>query len=301
MDFGSLDDSLLDSIDLSLPPDGSLTARALPGTLARAFKFRLGLTHWGRKEWAGKIYPPKTKDRDYLQFYGRQFNSIELNATHYKLYGKGGLAKWAQTVPSGFTFCPKLFNGITHKGPLLGKQAQLAEVYEPFLEGFGTKLGPIFIQLPEWFGPQRTEELATFLDHLDRRFSYFLEVRDPQWFKTEGLFELLHRQGIGAVITDTAGRRDCAHMQLTLPRTFIRFVANDGHPTDFRRLEDWAQRLNDWRSRGMEEVDFFVHSRDENKVLEIAQRAVDIFNITCDAKLRPLKLDGSGGIIQSLF
>lgn len=301
MDFGSLEPGLLEQIDLGLPPDGSLTALVLPGRPAGQFRFSLGLTHWGRKDWNGRLYPPRTNDKDYLQFYGRQFNSIELNATHYKLYGKSGLAKWADSVPTAFTFCPKLFNGITHKGPLSGKEAQLSEVYEAFLEGFGNKLGSIFIQLHEWFGPKRSEELKTFLSSLDRRCSYFLEVREPEWFTSDRLFQMLRDQGIGAVITDTAGRRDCAHMQLTVPRCFIRFVANDGHPSDFARLQDWAERLQDWRNRGLQEVNFFVHSRDQKKVLDVAQFAVGLFNERCNAGLKPLKLDGSGGLVQTLF
>ena len=31
---------------------------------------------------------------------------------------------------------------------------------------------------------------------------------------------------MGIVITDTAGRRDCAHMNLTIPKAFIRYVGN---------------------------------------------------------------------------
>ena len=58
---------------------------------------------------------------------------------------------------------------------------------------------------------------------------FFLEVRHPDWFTkdvSKELFETLHALNIGAVITDTAGRRDCAHMHLTIPKTFIRYVGN---------------------------------------------------------------------------
>jgi hypothetical protein len=47
--------------------------------------------------------------------------------------------------------------------------------------------------------------------------------------------------------------------------------------------------------------EFFLHSHDEDKVPEIAKFAVDLFNTTVDAGLKPLKLDESGGMIQTLF
>ena len=48
------------------------------------------------------------------------------------------------------------------------------------------------------------------------------------------------------MITDTAGRRDCAHMHLTIPKVFIRYVGNSLHPTDYTRSDAWVQRMKYW-------------------------------------------------------
>jgi len=295
MEFGKVDHSLLNEIDLSLPEDGSITHKVLGQRAINPVRFRLGLTRWGRVDWVGKLYPYKTKEKDFLPFYGSQLNALELNATHYKLYETPGIEKWRKTAGEGFIFCPKLLKDITHKGSLLGKETLLAEVCESFLNGFGPQLGPVFIQLSEYFGPKRKNELFTFLTSLDKRITWFLEVREQKWFESDELFRFLYEHGIGAVITDTAGRRDLLHMQVTIPRLFIRFVANDQHPTDFTRLDEWTKRIKSWIEHGLEEVNFFVHSGDEAKVLEIARYAIEQFNSVCNAGLKPLKLDGSGG------
>ena len=55
------------------------------------------------------------------------------------------------------------------------------------------------------------------------------------------------------MITDTAGRRDCAHMHLTIPKAFIRYVGNSLHPTDYTRIDVWVERMKYWLDHGMEE------------------------------------------------
>ncbi len=35
----------------------------------------------------------------------------------------------------------------------------------------------------------------------------------------------------------------CAHMHLTMPKAFVRFVANSMHQTDYTRLDAWIERI----------------------------------------------------------
>jgi len=77
MKFGKLPD--ITQVDFTLPPDpaGTTTILAkLPPS--KAPKLYVGCTGWGMKEWVGKVYPEKTKAKDYLTHYTKQFNTIEL-------------------------------------------------------------------------------------------------------------------------------------------------------------------------------------------------------------------------------
>jgi uncharacterized protein YecE (DUF72 family) len=66
----------------------------LKGKPAKHPKAYIGCAKWGRTEWIGKIYPPKAKEKDFLEHYVNHYNSIELNATHNKVYGEEGIKKW---------------------------------------------------------------------------------------------------------------------------------------------------------------------------------------------------------------
>ena len=72
-------------------------------------------------------------------------------------------------------------------------------------------------------------------------------MRHPAWFAKKEikyeLFDTLKKLKMGAVITDTSGRRDCAHMHLPIPKAFIRYVGNSLHPTDYTRIDDWVKRV----------------------------------------------------------
>lgn len=266
MDFGRIPESELNTTDLRLPPEPQANAKVLKGKRVKDPQVYMGCAKWGRKEWIGKIYPKGTKEANFLDEYVKHYNSIELNASHYKLYKTDEIKKWADKVKGkDFKFCPKVYNGISHFGNLKDKQP-LTDAFLAGVTAFGEHLGPIFLQVSDKFSPKRKDELFDYLKSLPTDVQFFLEVRHPDWFNAENsteLFTQLEKLGIGAVITDTAGRRDCCHMHVTIPKTFIRYVGNSLHPTDYTRIDEWVQRIDNWLDAGMKEVYFFMHMHDE--------------------------------------
>jgi len=63
----------------------------------------------------------------------------------------------------------------------------------------------------------------------------------------------------GCIITDATGRRDIVHMRLSTPTVFIRYVGNNRHVTDFKRVDEWAGRLKTWIDAGIESLYFMMH------------------------------------------
>ena len=297
MEFGRVPETELDSVNFKLPAEPVMNKKILPGKKITDAKVYMGCAKWGRPEWVGKIYPLKTKEKDFLQHYVEHYNSIELNATHYKVYGANGIEKWKQKADGkDFMFCPKMYKGITHFGKLTGKDF----ITNEFLRGimaFGEHLGPTFIQVSDAYSPNRKDELFEFLKSLPVDVQFFLEVRHPEWFSDEkvakDLFETLHQLNIGAVITDTAGRRDCAHMHLTLPKTFIRYVGNSLHHTDYTRIDDWVERMKYWLDNGMQELYFFMHMHDEATSPELTVYLVEKINKECGLNLIKPKFVGN--------
>ena len=289
MEFGRVPENELDKIDFSLPKEPAENKIILSGKKNKNAKVYIGCAKWGRTEWVGKIYPPKTKEKDFLNHYVEHYNCIELNATHYKIYGAAGNAKWAEKAKGkDFLFCPKMYQGVTHRGALKGKEFITTEFFRG-ITAFEKHLGPIFVQVSDSFSPKRKSELFDYLGTLPKDMQFFLEVRHPEWFSNEAiskeLFQTLTSLNMGAVITDTAGRRDCAHMHLPIPKAFIRYVGNSLHPTDYTRTDVWIERMKYWLDKGMEELYFFMHMHDEATSPELTVYLVDKMNAACGLNL----------------
>jgi uncharacterized protein YecE (DUF72 family) len=296
MDFGRVSDNELNKIDFSLPQEPAINKTVLKGKKAKDPEIYIGCAKWGRKEWIGKIYPKGTKEANFLDEYVKHYNSIELNASHYKLYKPADLQKWIDKVKGkNFKFSPKVYQGISHFGSFKDKQF-LTDTFLESIVTFGKHLGPIFLQVSDKFGPKRKDELFEYLATLPKDAQFFLEVRHPDWFikpVSEELFQKLKQLKIGAVITDTAGRRDCCHMHLTIPKTFIRFVGNSLHKTDFPRIDAWVQRMKYWLDNGIQEINFFMHMHDEATSPELTVYLVEKMNKACGLNLTaPKFVDG---------
>ena len=291
MDFGRVDQSKLGEINFKLSKEPYSNSKVLKGRTGNLPKFYVGLAKWGKKEWIGHLYPGGTKESAFQTQYLHHFNTIEFNATHYKLPSEQDVGRWTGRIGDGdFVFCPKVYQGISHYGNLKEKQF-LTDVFFTNLRRFGKHLGPVFLQVSDKFGPKRKEELFSYLETLPKELSIFLEVRHPDWFKEpmkDDFFDSLKKLKTGAVITDTAGRRDVAHMHITVPKTMIRFVGNDKDATDYERLDDWIARIKYWIESGLHEVYFFIHSIDEKFAPELAQYFIKELNEKCNAGLKEI-------------
>ncbi len=291
MEFGALTLSKLNKVSFALPPDPVGNAILMKKQKAGSPKLFLGCAKWGRKEWVGKIYPADAKEKDFLRYYAQHYGSIELNATHYKMYSADQLLVWGVEVQNpGFKFCPKAHRGMCFLKDSPNKQG-LTNDYISNVLALGKQLGPVFITHDEKLKWDDTAEKQFFayLETLPRDMVFFVEERWPGFFADKKLqsryYVKLRELGIGAVITDTAGRRDVLHMRLTIPKTFIRFVGNSLHSTDYIRIDQWAKRIKHWLDSGIEEIYFFMHMHNEAKSPELTKYVVERFNKVCSLNL----------------
>lgn len=286
MEFGKV--QYIDNINFSLPPDDPVTEllwerlAPLPREPLRVY---VGGTEWGRTSWVGRAYPQGTKPRDFLTWYSRQFNTIELNTLFYGVPAVTTLRKWADAVAPGFKFCPKFPEAISHKLQLSNASRETMEFIEA-LGLFEGRLGPAFLLLSDLFGPGQAGLLQHYVRQLPVGFAACVELRGEGWFRpgvreSPGVLDTWQEMldhGVGTVITDVAGRRDVLHMRLTSPVAFIRFVTNSLHHTDYQRADAWVERLAQWASKGLREVYIFVHSPGELTSPEMMKYLITRFN-----------------------
>lgn len=288
MEFGRVPEKELDNVDFALPEEPPANRALLKKTDKKPLVY-FGCAKWGRKEWVGKIYPKGTREAQFLDQYVKHYNSIELNATHYKIYKPEDIQKWAlKAAGRDFKFCPKVTNSISHDSGFINADGLTTD----FLQGvlaFGENLGPIFLQVSEKYSPKQREKLFAYLQSLPKDLQFFVEVRHPDWYADNAirkeLFDTLRELNIGAVITDTAGRRDVAHMELTVPKTFIRYVGNSLHATDYTRTDAWVERIKYWLSNGLQQLYFFMHMHDEAFSPELSVYLVEKMNEACGLQL----------------
>jgi uncharacterized protein YecE (DUF72 family) len=198
----------------------------------------VGTSGWVYKGWAGRFYPKELPAREHLPFYASQFNTVEINATFYRLPPETMVKGWRERAPDGFIYAVKGSRFITHMKKL--------KVTEPSIEIFFKRarflrehLGPILWQLPPnlHFDLKR---LDTFLGKLPKRFRYAVEFRHPSWINDE-TFKLLRKHKAAHVsLSSMAMPLD---LTITADFVYVRFHGlQGGFAHDYRReeLQPWA-------------------------------------------------------------
>ena len=304
MKFGKL--ANIENVDFSLPPDSEETRFTFENLQRNdsAATIYHGCTGWSMKEWVGKVYPVKTKAKDYLYHYSRQFNTIEHNTTHYRIPDTATVEKWRTQSADDFRFCPKIPQIISHRNDMGLGSGALIEFCEK-IGGLDEKLGCCFMQLPPYFAPNKLPVLERFFEAFPKHIPLAVEFRHEAWFSEQKNWRtasaLLRKHNISPVITDVAGRRDVLHMTLTNETAMVRFVGNNFHPTDYSRINEWSTRLNDWIRAGVKNIYFFCHEPDNLRAPELCDYFFsNVKNIENATSRGPKFLEPDGGQL-SLF
>lgn len=283
MKFGKVDNPEL--IDFTIPEDHPSTQVVLSTKTKKKPEFYVGCAKWNRQD-LKNFYPRSTKDE--LVYYSTQFNSIELNATFYRLFPAEQFQKWYDKTPDGFKFFPKLSQDISHLRRLNDKIYPFIDAYLDAESNLKEKLGTIFLQMHNNFGPKNWDRVVAFVDYWPKEFPLAIEFRHTDWFNDEKvsneLYHLLEENNMTNVLVDTAGRRDLMHMKLTNNEAFIRYVGAN-HVTDYPRLDDWVEKLRKWIDFGLTNIHFFVHQNLELESPLLSAYFIKKLNVELGANL----------------
>ena len=219
---------------------------------------RVGCSGWNYGHWRnGVFYPPRMPASRWLEHYARHFDTVEVNATFYRLPTVKAVQGWVEGSPPDFVFAIKASRYLTHIKRLTDLGGGLETFYEriePLVRS--PKLGPVLWQLPESFR-RDDERLAAALAALPEGRHCF-EFRHASWF-ADDVYELLRGRGVALVIGD-APKRPFQTDQLTTDWTFVRFhYGHRGRNGNYseRELEEWARRIEAWRDRGADVYAYF--------------------------------------------
>ena len=180
---------------------------------------RIGCSGWNYGHWRGPVYRGAPPSR-WLGLYARLFDTVEVNATFYRLPSRRAVERWAEGTPAGFAFAVKASRYLTHVRRLRDLGRGVERFFAPLepLAAAG-KLGPVLWQLPETFR-RDDERLATALARLPPG-DYAWEFRHESWFAAD-VYALLREHGAALVVGDAPGR-PFQERVLAAPWTYLRF------------------------------------------------------------------------------
>lgn len=215
----------------------------------------IGCSGWNYRGWRPLVYPPGLPSGRWLERYAEWFDTVEVNATFYRLVSRDAAARWVRQTPAHFVFAVKASRFLTHVKRLSDMADGVARFYEriePLIEA--GRLGPVLWQLPESFPRDegRLEGALRLLPHTRHAF----EFRHPSWFAPE-VYALLREHGAALVIGDHPERRFQTY-EATAGWRYIRFhYGSRGRRGNYseRELAAWAERLHAWRA----EEELFVY------------------------------------------
>jgi len=157
---------------------------------------------WSYVFWVNKLYPKGTKPTAYLTEYSKHFNSVEVDATFYRIPSETTVKSWATQVPEGFRFAAKFPQAVSHAAGLEYDSEKL-DVFLHRIAQLGNKLGPLLIQFPPYLKPDQAK-LRDLLDALPPGHLYAAEFRNRGWF-TEETYALLRDNEVAFALNNTPG------------------------------------------------------------------------------------------------
>lgn len=218
-------------------------------------KFRVGTSGWSYDHWRGVFYPQTLPASRWFEHYAAHFDTVEINATFYRMMPDKTFEGWRDKAPTGFLYAVKMWRQVTHRKMLQSANVEVSD----FLKRaalLGDRLGPILIQLPPNLGLD-LERLVRFLPLLSREFEYAVEFRHPSWFH-EPVYDALRRHHIGLCVFHHV-RIECPRI-VTAPLVYLRFHGASGRYAGkytTEQLESWAAFAHEHMAQGRHVVAYF--------------------------------------------
>lgn len=202
-----------------------------------------GTSGWNYQHWKLRFYPEGLPSDKWLSYYGRHFDTVEINNSFYRLPEKTTFERWRDQSPDGFTFAVKASRYLTHMKKLKDPADPLDKVLS-HSSGLGSKRGPVLYQLPPYWHIDM-ERMRSFLKILPGDVRHAFEFRDDSW-QCDAIWSLLAEFGAAYCIMDSPGLP--LHVKSTSDFSYIRMHSGgdetSGNYAD-EHLAVWAERISE--------------------------------------------------------
>jgi len=185
----------------------------------------IGTSGWQYRHWRSTFYPKGVAQKRWLEFFADRFDTVESNASFYRLPEADTFAAWAERTPPAFVMAVKASRYLTHILRLAEPEESVALFVER-AQRLGPKLGPVLIQLPPSLRAdvgRLRETLAAF----PATWRVAVEFRHDSWY-TDDVRALLEKHAAALCLADR--RRPLTPLWRTADWGYIRFHAGRSRP-----------------------------------------------------------------------
>ena len=251
----------------------------------------IGTSGYYYEEWKGHFYPQNLNKKDFLKYYSRHFNILELNFTYYRLPDEHQIKKMMEKTGDIFRFVVKAYRGITHEFT----EESIKTILPRFLNGImplyeKERLGTLLFQFPQSFHyvPRNRIYLNELLK-ASHPFPVSVEFRNRDWLK-ETVYTGLSELSAGLVCVDEPDLPDLlpSDVRVTSDIGYIRFHGRNKknwYGTDStsrydylyseKELKEWLPRIKDISDR-TEKLFIFFNNHAKSQAVTNARMLINL-------------------------
>lgn len=214
-----------------------------------------GTSGFSFKDWQGVFYPENIKSSDWLQYYNKFFDVLEINSTYYGIPKPSVFDNMVKRTNDNFQFFVKVNKLTTHENSDDEVRAKLIDSIAPLKEA--GKFSGFLAQFPWSF--RNDEKNRHYLSNLAddyKGMNLYVEFRHKSW-NEESIFDFLKHNNLLFVSVDepSMGEMMPPVAKATGDSGYIRFHGrnkdtwwgNSGDRYDYsyseKELEEWIDKV----------------------------------------------------------
>jgi uncharacterized protein YecE (DUF72 family) len=201
----------------------------------------LGTSGWYYEDWKGRFYPDELDKKNWLKFYSKNFYTVEVNASFYRLPFKNMIKGWLNKTPDDFLLTFKGSQLVTHKKKLKDINKYLEKFYNR-IKLAERKVGAILWQFPPNL-KNDNKILEDFLNKLNSDFKQSIEFRHKSWFNND-VYNLLEKYDVAYCIISAPKLQ--SNIRVTSDFAYFRWHGkNDWYKYNYSddELNGWASQI----------------------------------------------------------
>lgn len=225
----------------------------------RQTKIYIGTSGWNYDHWDEVFYPSDLPKSKRFEYYAKQFNAVEVNATFYRTFKESTYKKWHDKAPQGFRYILKVPRFVSHRKHLDEIDKNSIDRFVENINILKSKLGGLLLQI----GPNTNadaDELKSLLMLFGSSINIAVEFRKDDWFndKIKNVLE-----DTGATFCDTDSPKYSFKEWITSDVVYLRLHGKDKwYEYDYPNSElgKLAKRVEKYQKRKVKEIFVFFNN-----------------------------------------